>query len=85
MLDRLPAIGAALRRWWHLLILLLVLRLLAGIVLLFFDDSFAWSIELTLMTIAAIAIYVLVALAVRRWAPPRAKRGPVHEPTRRVS
>lgn len=83
MLDRLRSIGSTLRRWWHLLILFLVLRLLAGVVLLFFDDSFAWSIELTLMIIAAIAIYVLVALAVRRWSPPRASAGAARQSTRR--
>jgi hypothetical protein len=71
MFDRLRSFGATLRRWWHLLILFLVLRLIAGVVLLFFDDNFAWGIELTLAVIAAIAVYVLVALAVRRWSPPR--------------
>ena len=73
MFDRLRSMGATLRRWWHLLILFLLLRLAAGIILLFFDDAFAWSVELTLIIVAVIAAYVLVALAVRRWSPPRAR------------
>ena len=71
MLDRLRSTGGTMRRWWRLLILFLVLRLIAGIILLFFDDSIAWSMELTLIIVAVIAVYVLVALAVRRWSPPR--------------
>ena len=59
-----------MRRLWHLLILFLVLRLVAGLVLVAIDGA-AWSIELTLITAAAVAVYAAVALAVRRWAPPR--------------
>lgn len=70
MRDRARSFAATARRWWHVLILFLVLRLIAGVVLLLFDGS-VWSIELTLAIVAALAVYVLVALAVRRWAPPR--------------
>lgn len=70
MRDALWSLSAKLQRLWRLLILFLVLRLIAGAVLVAFDDGFAWGIELTLIVGAAIAIPVLVALAVRRWAPP---------------
>lgn len=70
VLDRIYFAAARLRRLWHLLILFLVLRLGAGVVLVALDGA-AWSIELTLIVAAAVAIYALVALAVRRWAPPR--------------
>jgi hypothetical protein len=60
-----------MQRWWRLLILFLVLRLLVGVVMLVFDDSFALSVELTLIIAASLAVYILVALAVRRWSPPR--------------
>jgi hypothetical protein len=71
MRNALRSAAATLHRWWHLLILFLVLRLIAGLVLLAFDDSFAWSIELTVIIAVSIAVYLLVALAVRRWAPRR--------------
>jgi len=70
MRDALRSVSAKLQRLWRLLILFLVLRLIAGVVLVAFDDGFAWGIELTLIVGAAIVIPVLVALAVRRWAPP---------------
>ena len=70
MRDALRSLSAKLQRLWRLLILFLVLRLLAGVVLIAFDDGFARGIELTLIVGAAIVIPVLVALAVRRWAPP---------------
>jgi hypothetical protein len=70
MRDALRSVSAKLRQLWRLLVFFLVLRLIAGVVLLAFDDGFAWGIELTLIVGAAIVIPVLVALAVRRWAPP---------------
>jgi hypothetical protein len=71
MRNALRSAAATAQRWWRLLILFLVLRLLSGIVLLAFDDGFAWSIELTLIIAASLAVYLLVAFAVRLWAPPR--------------
>lgn len=71
MRNALRSIAATTQRWWRLLILFLVLRLAAGLALLAFDGGFAWSIELTLLVAFSLAVYVLVALAVRRWAPPR--------------
>jgi membrane protein YdbS with pleckstrin-like domain len=71
MRDALRFVSAKLQRLWRLLILFLVLRLIAGLVLVAFNDSFAWSIELTAIVVVGVAVYVLVALAVRRWAPPR--------------
>jgi len=70
MRDALRSVSAKLQRLWRLLILFLVLRLIAGVALVAFDDGFARGIELTLIVGAAIVIPVLVALAVRRWAPP---------------
>jgi hypothetical protein len=59
-----------MQRWWHIVIIFLIARLIAGIVLLAIDGS-AWSVELTLIIAACVAVYLLVGLAVRRWAPPR--------------
>lgn len=71
MRNVLRSASAKVQRLWRLLILFLLLRLIAGVVVVAFDDGFAWGIELTLITGAAVVIPVLVALAVRRWAPPR--------------
>ena len=51
-----------------------VARIAAGIVTIaFFDrDAVAWGIELTMIIGVAVAVYVIVALCVRRWAPSRA-------------
>ena len=78
MRNALRSVATTAQRWWRLLILFLVLRLTAGLALLAFDGGFAWSIELTLLVAFSLAVYVLVALAVRRWAPPHAS-----QPTRR--
>lgn len=71
MHEALRSIASKLQRLWRILILFLVLRLIAGLVLIAFDDSFAWGIELTLILAVAVTVCLLVALAVRRWAPPR--------------
>lgn len=70
MRESLRSASAKLQRLWRLLIIFLILRLVAGIVVVAFNDGFAWGIELTLITAATVVIPVLVALAVRRWAPP---------------
>ena len=76
MRNALNRAAATLQRWWRLLILFLVLRLAAGLALLAFDGGFAWSLELTIIVACSLAVYLLVALAVRRWAPPRRARPP---------
>jgi hypothetical protein len=71
MIDALRRIAAQLRRLWRLLVLFVVLRLAAGVALIAVDGGVAAGIELTLIVAAAVAVYGAVALAVRRWAPPR--------------
>jgi amino acid transporter len=58
-------------------VLFILLRLVVGIaVLVFFDrDAVAWGWTVTFVVIAMLAVYVLVALAVRRWSPPRTNAG----------
>jgi hypothetical protein len=62
-----------IQRIFRLVVLFCVLRVAAGLaaILLFDRDAMAWGVELTLIVVAMLAIYLLVALAVRRWAPPR--------------
>jgi hypothetical protein len=71
MRERLSAAGAKVQRLWRLLVLFLVLRLVVGVIFIAWSGAVAWSMELTLIVAAAVLVYVLVALAVRRWAPPR--------------
>ena len=71
MRDAIHSIGSTIQRWWRLLVLFLVLRIALGLALLAFDADFARGIELTIIVAACLAVYLLVALAVRRWAPPR--------------
>jgi hypothetical protein len=71
MTGWLRSIAATIQRWWRLLVLFLILRLGVGVALLAFDADFARGIELTVIVAASLAVYLLVALAVRRWAPPR--------------
>jgi amino acid transporter len=61
-----------IQRLFRLVVLFCILRFVVGIaVLLFFDRSaVAWGAELTLVVVAMLAVYLLVALAVRRWSPP---------------
>jgi hypothetical protein len=65
---------AKVRRVFRLIVLFCVLRLAVGVAMIaIFDrDAIAWGPELTVIVVAALVIYVLVALAVRRWARPRA-------------
>jgi hypothetical protein len=63
--------GARIRRLWGLVVLFVVLRLLLGVAFIAFNGGIARSYELTLLCLIAVVVYVGVALAVRRWAPPR--------------
>ena len=65
--------SAKVQRIFRLVVLFCILRFVVGIgVLLFFDrGAIAWGPELTFVVVAMVAVYVLVALAVRRWSPPR--------------
>ncbi len=74
MRARWHAFTAKTQRLFRLVVLFCVLRFVVGIgVLLFFDrGAVAWGPELTFVVVAMVAVYVLVALAVRRWSPPRA-------------
>ncbi len=66
-----------IQRLFRLVVLFILLRLVVGIaVLVFFDrDAVAWGWIVTFVVIAMLAVYVLVALAVRRWSPPRTNAG----------
>jgi hypothetical protein len=59
------------RSAWRIIVLFVALRLIAGIAIIAFGGGIAWGVEITLVCAAAVAVYVLVALAVRRWSPPR--------------
>jgi membrane protein implicated in regulation of membrane protease activity len=73
MLTRWRAFTSKFQRLFRLVILFCVLRFVIGIAfLLVFDRSaVAWGPELTAIVVVVVAVYVLVALAVRRWSPPR--------------
>ena len=59
------------RRAWQFVVLFAIVRLAAGIALVALGGGFAWSVEVTAICAGAVIVYLLVALAVRRWAPPR--------------
>lgn len=65
--------SARVQRLFRLVVLFCILRFVVGIgALLIFDrGAIAWGPELTAVIVAMVAVYVLVALAVRRWSPPR--------------
>jgi hypothetical protein len=71
MRNALRSAATTTQRVWRLLILFLLLRLAAGLALLAVDGDFARGIELTVIVAVSLALYLVVALAVRRWAPPR--------------
>lgn len=76
MVRVLRQCGDLLRRLWRLLVLFAVLRITLGaaVLLLFERDAVAWGPELTAVVLAALLIYVAVAL-VLRGAGTRASRG----------
>lgn len=63
--------AARIQYVWRIIVLFVALRLIAGIAIVVVGGGVAWGIEVTLICAGAIAVYLLVALAVRRWAPPR--------------
>ncbi len=64
---------AKIRRIWRLVLLFCVLRFALGVaaLLIFERDAVAFGPVLTILVVAALAIYVGVALAVRRYSPAR--------------
>jgi hypothetical protein len=64
------------QRVFRLIVLFCVLRFVVGLVvlLLFNRDAIAWGPELSVLVVAIVAVYVGVALIVRRWSPPFANR-----------
>jgi len=58
------------------LLVFAIARVIAGLIIITFfqRDAVAWSMELTLLFAAAAVACAVAALAVRRWAPPRARR-----------
>ncbi len=73
MVDRWRGIVGRVQRVFRLIVLFCALRLAFGIgaILLLDRGAVAWGWELTLVVLAAVAVYVLVALAVRRYLIPR--------------
>ena len=61
------------QRVFRLIVLFCALRLAFGVgaILLFDRGAVAWGWELTIVVLAAVAVYVLVALALRRYLIPR--------------
>lgn len=76
MRARWHGFTSRIQRLFRLVVLFCILRFVVGIaVLLFFDrGAIAWGAELTFVVIAMVAVYVLVALAVRRSSPPDPSR-----------
>ena len=77
MLARWHAFASKIQRLFRLIVLFCVLRFIVGIgfLLIFNRGAIAWGPELTAVVVAMVAVYVLVALAVRRWSPPRTNAG----------
>ena len=64
---------AWLRQVWRIVLLFAVVRLAVGVVAVaWYERDVALGVELWLIAAACVAVYLLVALAVRRWSPPRA-------------
>ncbi len=74
MRARWQAFTSKIQRLFRLVILFCILRFVVGIgALLIFDrDAITWGPELTFVVVAILAVYMLVALAVRSWSPLRA-------------
>lgn len=65
--------ASKIRRAWRIVVLFCALRFVAGVaaIALFDRGAIAWGTELTVVVAAMVVIYLLVALAVRWWSPPR--------------
>ena len=77
MLARWHAFTSKIQRLFRLVVLFCIMRFIVGIafLLIFNRGAVAWGPELTAVVVAMVAVYVLVALAVRRWSPPRTNAG----------
>ena len=66
--------SALFERIVRIIVIFAVARIILGVVTiaLFDRDAFTWSVELTIISAAAVAVYLVVALIVRRWTPSRA-------------
>ena len=73
MINAWHAVASKTRRGFRLIVLYCILRFVVGIaaIAIFDRDAIAWGHELTMIVTTMVAVYVLVALAVRRYAPPR--------------
>ncbi|HYM14409.1 MAG TPA: hypothetical protein VEZ14_02495 [Dehalococcoidia bacterium] len=73
MMEAWRGLKGKARRVWRVVVLFCVLRFAVGVVaLLFFQrDAIAVGPELTVLVAATLAVYLLVALAVRWWSPAR--------------
>ena len=78
MINAWRGFTGRVQRVFRLIVLFCVLRVVIGlaVLLLFNRDAIAWGPELTVLVIAIAAVYVGVALAVRRWSPPRGTTNP---------
>lgn len=65
--------AAKARRAWRVVVLFCALRFVAGVaaIAIFDRGAIAWGPELTVIVAAMVVVYLLVALAVRWWSPPR--------------
>ena len=73
MVDAWRGAVAKIQRVFHLIVLFCVLRFIVGIaaIALFDREAIAFGPELTIVVLAIVVVYLLVALAVRWWSPPR--------------
>jgi hypothetical protein len=72
MRARWDSFAAKMQRLFRLVVLFCILRFVVGIaaIAIFNRDAVAWGWHLTAITLAAIAVPVIVALVVRAWSPP---------------
>jgi heme/copper-type cytochrome/quinol oxidase subunit 4 len=64
---------AMIARFWQFVLLFAVVRVAIGIVFIVMAgrDDAAWSLRATVIVALAALVCFVVAMAVRRWAPPR--------------
>ena len=76
MMSAFRSFSAKLRRLWQFVLLFAVLRIAVGVVILALAgrDDTAWGLRATALVLLAAVVCFAVALAVRRWAPPRRTR-----------
>ena len=65
--------SGTMQRVFRFLVLFVIARLAVGLGIIAFDrEQLAWGIEATLITLAAVAVCMLLAFALRRRFPPGA-------------